>query len=151
MTYQYTYPRPALTVDALILANTSEGAHLLLIQRKNPPFQDCWALPGGFMNMDETLEQAVVRELQEETGLVCKNLQQFKTFSVVNRDPRGRTISVVFWEVIAGIPKTTAGDDAKKAQWFSVNQLPELAFDHKQIVAEYLVYVKGIPGSEISL
>jgi 8-oxo-dGTP diphosphatase len=95
-------------------------------------------VPGGFLEMDETLEQAVVRELQEETGLVCNNLQQFKSYSAVDRDPRGRTISVVFWEVLMEIPEITAGDDAEKAQWFPVDRLPELAFDHSEIIEEFL-------------
>ncbi|MBU3928511.1 MAG: NUDIX hydrolase [Bacteroidetes bacterium] len=137
MPYEYAYPRPALTVDALILCKTTNGTQILLIQRKNPPFQNCWALPGGFMDMEETLEQAVVRELQEEAGLFCKNLQQFKSYSAVDRDPRGRTISVVFWEVITEISEITAGDDAKKAHWFSLDRLPELAFDHGEIVREF--------------
>lgn len=137
MTYQYKYPRPALTVDALVLANTPEGNYLLLIQRKNPPFQDSWALPGGFMDMDETLEKAAKRELEEETGLVCDHLQQFKSYSAVDRDPRGRTVSVVFWEELSAIPETQAGDDAKEAQWFLLEQLPELAFDHQNILDEF--------------
>ncbi len=138
MPYEYAYPRPALTVDALILCKTTNGTQILLIQRKHPPFENLWALPGGFMDMDETLEQAVVRELLEETGLVCHNLQQFKSYSAVDRDPRGRTLSVVFWEVITAIPKITAGDDAKKAQWFSLDRLPELAFDHGEIIEAFL-------------
>ncbi|MFA5419682.1 MAG: NUDIX hydrolase [Bacteroidales bacterium] len=138
MTYEYAYPRPALTVDALIICKSTTETQILLIQRKHPPFENLWALPGGFMDMDETLEQAVVRELQEETGLVCHNLQQFKSFSTVDRDPRGRTISVVFWEVLTEIPEITAGDDAKKAQWFPVEQLPQLAFDHGEIIGAFL-------------
>ncbi|MDP2722954.1 MAG: NUDIX hydrolase [Bacteroidales bacterium] len=137
MAYEYAYPRPALTVDALILCKATTETQILLIQRKHPPFENLWALPGGFIEMDETLEQAVVRELQEETGLVCENLQQFKSYSAVDRDPRGRTISVVFWEVLMEIPEITAGDDAEKAQWFPVDRLPELAFDHAEIVEEF--------------
>jgi 8-oxo-dGTP diphosphatase len=112
----------------------------LLIQRKNPPFQDLWALPGGFMDIDETLEKAAKRELEEETGLICDHLQQFKSYSAVDRDPRGRTVSVVFWEVLSAIPETQAGDDAKEAQWFPLEQLPELAFDHEAIINDFKAF-----------
>jgi len=140
-TYQYKYPRPALTVDILIVAGNKDHLQILLIQRKNPPFQHHWALPGGFLDMDETLEQAAARELEEETGLVCGNLQQFKSYSAINRDPRGRTVSVVFWQKLPAIAPIKAGDDAKEAQWFSISQLPELAFDHGEIVEEFIVEI----------
>jgi len=87
--------------------------------------------------MDETLEQAAARELEEETGLVCGNLQQFKSYGAINRDPRGRTVSVVFWQKLPAIASIKAGDDAKEAQWFSLSHLPELAFDHEEIVEEF--------------
>ncbi len=94
MSFSYKYPRPAVTVDAIVFAFIGEKKEVLLIQRKNPPFKGLWALPGGFVDMNETLEEAVKRELQEETGIQIENLQQFKAYSRVDRDPRERAISV---------------------------------------------------------
>lgn len=138
MPYTYQYPRPAVTVD-IILLDTNNTANLLLIQRKKPPFQGKWAFPGGFIDAEETLEHAAVRELKEETGLTIKHLKQFKTFSEPKRDPRGRTISTVFYGYLP--PKTAdqtkAGDDAARAKWFPLENLPALAFDHDQIMIEF--------------
>lgn len=134
--FSYKYPRPAVTVDAIVFS-LKPTTKILLIQRKNPPFQNQWALPGGFLDMDETVEQAVKRELQEETGLVLDNLEQFKVFSAVNRDPRGRTLSVVFVAKIETENQLiTANDDAKSVKWFDINNLPNLAFDHQIIINE---------------
>jgi 8-oxo-dGTP diphosphatase len=136
--YSYKYPRPSVTVDALLFAKRSGQNFILLIERGNEPFRGKWALPGGFMDMDETLEEACRRELEEETGIRMGSLTQFKTYDAVDRDPRGRTISVVFWGM-ADIPAgQLAGDDAVNAGWFPVDQLPELAFDHALIIAEFL-------------
>lgn len=138
MSFCYKYPRAALTVDAIVLALVPY-AQVLLIQRKNPPFQDYWAFPGGFVDVSETVEEAVERELQEETGLRLKNLRQFKTFSAIDRDPRGRTVSVVFIAQLAGeATPLVAGDDAAAVQWFSLEALPALAFDHEAILKEAL-------------
>ncbi len=136
--YTYKYPRPALTVDIIITRIKNDVAEILLIQRLNPPFKDSWAFPGGFVDMNETLEQAAVRELQEETGLVDIKIKQFKAYSAVNRDPRGRTVSVIFTGVANDNAKIKAGDDAKNAAWFNIEQLPPLAFDHNEIVMEAL-------------
>ena len=138
MPYSYKYPRPALTVDALVFS--SEGK-VLLIQRKNPPFQGLWALPGGFVDMDETPEQAVVRELKEETGLTGISFKQFHTYGALDRDPRHRTISIVFvGKIIKSIDyKPLGSDDATAAEWFNLDQLPELAFDHHQIILDATV------------
>ena len=133
MSYTYAYPRPALTVDALIFSNGR--SKVLLIQRGNTPFKDQWALPGGFVGMNETLEEAVERELFEETGLDNLKLKQFHAFSAPDRDPRHRTISVVFTGYAnPGTFKPRAGDDASDAQWFDIVRLPSLAFDHKEII-----------------
>jgi len=134
MTYSYKYPRPALTVDAVVFRKTGEKREVLLIQRKNPPFQGDWALPGGFVDMDETLETAVARELFEETGLKNIGLQQLHAFSTPGRDPRGHTISVVFWGFLKDSQQTIAGDDAQDAAWFDIDKLPKLAFDHKDVM-----------------
>ena len=137
--YTYDYPRPSLTVDMIVTRNVSSGIELLLIQRLNPPFKDQWALPGGFVDMDETLEQAAARELAEETGLTDVELKQFKAYSEPGRDPRGHTISVVFIGQVVHNAKAIAGDDAKKVNWFNINKLPHLAFDHDEIVGEAFI------------
>ncbi len=135
--YTYKYPRPALTVDALVYTQVNGVNHVLLIRRGIEPFKDKWALPGGFVNMDELLEDACRRELKEETGLAVGKMKQFKTFDAIDRDPRHRTISVVFSVQLSSKKEVSGGDDAARAEWFSVNDLPELAFDHQEIIREY--------------
>jgi 8-oxo-dGTP diphosphatase len=133
--YTYEYPRPALTVDCIVLHRVQDQFNVLLIERANPPFQGHWAFPGGFVDMDEDLETAVKRELQEETGLQISNPVQFHTFGAPDRDPRGRTVSVVYYQTLEGpVPEVTGADDAAKAQWFPVSDLPALAFDHEEIM-----------------
>lgn len=134
MPFTYKYPRPALTVDAVVFKEIGIKKEILLIQRKFAPYKGKWALPGGFVDMDETLEQAALRELSEETGITNVALQQLKAFSTIERDPRSRTISVVFWGVANQATEVIAGDDAGKAQWFDLTQLPPLAFDHQEVV-----------------
>ncbi len=136
MSYTYTYPRPAVTVD-IILVTKQDQPRILLIQRKNDPFKDHWAFPGGFLDMDEELINAASRELKEETGIAVKELHQFKSYGTLNRDPRGRTVSVVFYAFINKELHTQAMDDAKDAQWFHLNKMPKLAFDHDTILAEF--------------
>ena len=133
--YTYKYPRPALTTDALILKKGT--AEILLIQRGIDPFKGQWALPGGFVEMDEELAVACQRELQEETGLVVSTLEQFRVYDKVDRDPRGRTISVVFYGFMDKDADVKGGDDAAQAAWFKLDQLPELAFDHAQIIKDF--------------
>lgn len=134
MSYTYTYPRQALTVDAAVFRRRSERIEVLLIQRKNPPFQGSWALPGGFVDMDETLEAAVSRELHEETGLQNIELTQMQAFSTLGRDPRGPTVSIVFLGILNNNQKAIAGDDASKASWFLIDKLPSLGFDHDAVL-----------------
>lgn len=141
--YCYEYPRPALTVDCIILTEVLNEIKILLIKRKYAPFKDKWAFPGGFVDMDETAEEAAKRELEEETGLIANDLIQIHTFSNVNRDPRGRKISVVYYSMQTyENVKIKAGDDAKEVSWFSINILPELAFDHQEILEFTLVKLK---------
>ena len=132
--YCYPYPRPAFTVDAAIF----DGQKILLIKRANDPFKGKWALPGGFMDMDETPKEAAIRELEEETGLQIPDLIQFKTYGTLNRDPRHRTISTVYYHQINAKESTKVKgcDDAMEAKWFSNTDLPELAFDHREIIDE---------------
>jgi len=135
MSYTYNYPRPALTVDAMIFSNEKKATKILLIKRKFPPYKDLWAFPGGFVDMNETLEQAVFRELSEETSLKINKLYQFHTFSDIDRDPRHRTISVVYYGYASEEKSTvSAQDDAADIAWFDLNELPKLAFDHFDII-----------------
>ncbi len=135
MSFTYDYPRPMLTVDAVVFRINGEKPEVLLIQRKHDPFAGMWALPGGYVDMNETVEEAIVRELEEETGLKTNNLRQLYTFSAIGRDPRGRTVSVTFFGLTDMNNSTVkGGDDASDAQWFAVENLPQLAFDHIKAV-----------------
>jgi len=139
MQYCYDYPRPSVSVDMAVFRKKNEGPEILLIRRKLSPYQGMWALPGGFVEIDETLEQAAARELEEETGLTGIILQQFRAFSDVNRDPRTRVITVVFYgKAAVENAKVTGGDDAEQADWFPVNNLPSLGFDHHEIISMLL-------------
>ena len=137
MSYTYTYPRPAVTADCVVI--TREAApRVLLIQRGNEPFKGCWAFPGGFMNIDETTEQCAVRELEEETGLRLSSVRQVGTYSRVDRDPRGRTLTVAYLALI-DVPVSVQGhDDAVRAEWFPLSALPPLAFDHAEIMQDVM-------------
>lgn len=135
MSYTYKYPRPAVTGDCVVITKETEPK-VLLIQRGIEPFKGCWAFPGGFMNMDETTEQCAIRELEEETGLVVSELQQIGAYSKVDRDPRGRTITVAYLAIIDAPSEVSGQDDAAKAQWFPIDALPPLAFDHEDIMRD---------------
>lgn len=132
--YCYDYPRPALTVDAVLLQTSADGIQVLLIKRARDPFEGQWALPGGFVDEDESLEDAVARELAEETGLRTLSLEQIGAFGDPGRDPRGHTVSVVFAGVLKDRALVNGGDDAKEAAWHSALEPPELAFDHNKIL-----------------
>lgn len=135
--YNYQYPRAALTVDAIVFIKEQSETFILLIERGREPFKNKWALPGGFIEMEETLEQACIRELEEETLLKVDKMTQFRTYDAIDRDPRHRTISVVFSTELKTKEKVKGSDDAAQAQWFSINDLPELAFDHKNILDDF--------------
>ena len=135
MAYTYKYPRPAVTADCIVMTREPEP-QVLLIQRGHEPFKGCWAFPGGFMNMDETTEQCAIRELEEETGLKVNNLHQVGAYSKVDRDPRGRTVTVAYLAIIEVPVEVWGQDDAAKAQWFLINALPPLAFDHEEILKD---------------
>ena len=141
--YTYEYPRPSVTADVAVL-RLEEEPEILLVQRKDPPFEGMWALPGGFMEMEETLEEAARRELLEETNLEAGELIRFDTYDKPGRDPRGRTITQVFvmiWKEEMGIP--AAGSDAKTLAWYGLTELPELAFDHNLIVRDVIKMMKN--------
>lgn len=125
-----------LTVDAVVFGyRKEEGLSILLVQRKIPPFIHQWAVPGGFVLENESLEAAVYRELAEETGVHINYLEQLYTYGQVDRDPRGRVVSVAYFGLLNPIGhRVKADSDAENAAWFNVKQLPELAFDHKAIV-----------------
>lgn len=135
------YEKPAVTADCVILRReTATGRlHILLIQRAKEPFAGRWALPGGFVNKDEPLNEAARRELREETGLRITKLRQVGAFGDPRRDPRGWTISVAY---VAEVPERAhrlkAADDAKNVGWFPVDALPKLAFDHRKIIKHAL-------------
>jgi 8-oxo-dGTP diphosphatase len=135
-TYTYDHPRPAVTADiALFRHGAQQDAwEILLVKRRKDPFAGRWALPGGFVDEMESLEDAAARELKEECGVEGVELWQFRAFGNPGRDPRGHTISIGYLGVAGGELQATAGDDAGEVRWFPVDALPELAFDHDEIV-----------------
>ncbi len=138
MPYTYKYPRPAVTADCVVITSEEEP-RVLLIERGEEPFKGCWAIPGGFLNMDETTEQCAIRELEEETGLKIDQANQIGAYCKVDRDPRGRTISVAYLAIVERPLEVSGQDDAAKAKWFPVNALPPLAFDHDEIMADAMM------------
>lgn len=130
------YKNPALTTDIIIFSKIEEKIKVLLIKRKYDPFKDCWAIPGGFVEYNEELEDSAKRELQEETGISGVIIEQLGAFGRVGRDPRGRTVSIVYYACVnASELNIKAQDDAKEAQWFNIQELPKLAFDHSEIMS----------------
>lgn len=140
MPFRYEYPRPMVTVDVALFspaASAADGLRVLLIRRRKAPFAGAWALPGGFLDMDEELADAARRELREETALRVQRLLPLGTYGKVGRDPRGRTISMVYLAAgDAARLRPQAGDDAGEVAWHEVGALPRLAFDHRQIVRD---------------
>src|SRR5262245_9236856 len=140
--FTYEYPRPSVTVD-IVIVTKEKKPRVLLIRRKHPPFEGHWALPGGFIDMDESLEESARRELLEETGVRTGKLVQLATFGDPGRDPRGRTISVVYLaRVDPKQLKPRAADDAAEVGWFPLQRPPQLAFDHKTILATARAYLR---------
>jgi 8-oxo-dGTP diphosphatase len=144
MAHTYQFARPALTADIVVFALDQDDLQVMLIQRDLEPFAGQWALPGGFVRVDETLDEAATRELQEETGLTDIFLEQLYTFGIVDRDPRERVVTVAYYALVnlAG-HSVHASSDARNAAWFPVNELPQLAFDHKQILDVALQRLRG--------
>ena len=133
--YHYEYPHPSVTTDCVIFGFDGTKLNVLLIERGVEPFKGRWAFPGGFMKMDETALQGAKRELKEETGLENAYIKQFHAFSDPNRDPRERVITIAYYALVR-ISEVKGGDDAAKAEWFPINKVPSLAFDHDLILRE---------------
>ena len=130
--YAYRYPRASVTADAVLFAERDGQTFVLLIQRGNEPYKGCWAFPGGFLEMDE---------MEEETGIVLTGMQLVGIYSDVERDPRGRVITAAY-AAMTTMPEATASDDAAAAQWWPLNALPKLAFDHDKILADAMRVLK---------
>jgi 8-oxo-dGTP diphosphatase len=144
--FTYDYPRPAVTVDVVLftVAGTLQALRLraLLIQRDRPPFAGAWALPGGFLHENEDLPAAAARELKEETGLDGVHIEQLAAIGTPGRDPRGHTVTVVWVGLVPGDRALTATGDARAARWFDVTELPQLAFDHADLLAAALRHLR---------
>lgn len=132
--YTYKHPHPAVAADCVVFAHDGADTKVLLIERKNDPCKGEWAFPGGFMNIDETAEEAACRELEEETGLTVAEVHQVGAFTAVDRDPRERVVSITYYVELPAVVAVRGADDAKKARWFSLDDLPKLAFDHEMIL-----------------
>ena len=135
--FTYKYPHPAVTTDCVIFGFDGTQLQVLLIERGIEPYKGDWALPGGFVRMDESCEECARRELEEETGLKHAYIEQFHAFSEPKRDPRERVITVAFMALVR-ISDVKGGDDAARAQWFALNEVPKLAFDHDKILRDAL-------------
>lgn len=144
MSYTYKYPRGALTTDCVVFGFDDAELKVLLIERGQAPFKGAWALPGGFVKLDETLEQAARRELYEETGLSNVFLEQLYTFGAVHRDPRERVVSVAYYALVKSSGhEARAATDAANARWFPISEIPKLAFDHAEILRTAVERLQG--------
>lgn len=144
MPHTYQYPRAALTVDCVVFGYDEGELKVLLIQRALEPFKGKWALPGGFVHVDETLDEAARRELAEEAGLKYVFLEQLYSFGALDRDPRERVVSVAFYALVKlSDHRAKAATDAANAEWFPISKTPKLAFDHAGILATALARLKG--------
>ena len=141
MEYTYKYPRPAVTADCVVMTKETVP-QVLLVERGADPYKGCWAFPGGFMNMDETTEQCAIRELEES------ELHQIGAYSKVDRDPRGRTITVAYLAIIDTPVVVTGQDDAAKAEWWPLSDLPHLAFDHYGIMQDAVALFRAMMNIE---
>lgn len=131
--YCYKYPHPSVTTDCVIFGFDGTKLSVLLVKRGVEPYKGRWAFPGGFMNMDESAEEGALRELQEETGLKGAYIRQFHTFTAPERDPRERVITIAYYALVR-MQEVAGGDDADDARWFTLDEVPQLAFDHDQIL-----------------
>lgn len=139
--YCYQYPHPAVTTDCVIFGFDGEQLKVLLIKRGIKPYIGLWALPGGFLNEKETAEEGAARELKEETGFEAAYLEQLRAYTSPGRDPRERVITIAFIALVK-IGEVKGGDDAAEAQWFAVDKIPQLAFDHDLILRDALTRLR---------
>ncbi len=139
--YSYKYPHPSVTTDCVIFGFDGSRLKVLLVERGVEPFKGKWALPGGFLRMDESAEQGALRELQEETGLKTAYIKQFHTFTDPDRDPRERVITIAYYALVR-LQDVVAGDDAARAEWFALDEVPSLAFDHDRILRTALQEIR---------
>ncbi len=139
--YKYKYPHPSVTTDCVIFGFDGAKVNVLLVERGVEPYKGRWAFPGGFMKMDESALQGAKRELYEETGLKDAYIHQFHTFTAPDRDPRERVITIAYYALVR-LSEVKAGDDAAKAQWFPLDKVPSLAFDHDQILREATIALR---------
>lgn len=139
--YEYDYPRPAVATDCVVFGFDGRSLKVLLIERGVDPFRGMWAFPGGFMRMDETAEECAVRELKEETGLSLTNVRQLGAFTSLYRDPRERIVSIAFY-ALARQSEVVGGDDAAKARWWPIDEVPQLAFDHDFILRQAMLRIR---------
>jgi 8-oxo-dGTP diphosphatase len=141
--YSYKYPHPAVTTDSVIFGFDGSNLNVLLIERGIEPYKGRWAFPGGFIRMEETAEEGARRELREETGVENVFMEQLQAFSGINRDPRERVITIAFYALIKQSDyQVIGGDDASKAHWFRLHEIPELAFDHDSILRVAMSHLK---------
>ena len=139
--YCYKYPHPSVTTDCVIFGFDGTQLQVLLIERGIEPYKGKWAFPGGFLNMNESAEEGALRELQEETGLTGAYIEQFHTFTEPNRDPRERVITIAYYALVR-IQEVKGGDDAARAKWFALDEVPQLAFDHDMILRTALTRLR---------
>lgn len=139
--YEYKYPHPAVTTDCVVFGVDGRTVKVLLIERGQEPYKGKWAFPGGFLQMDETAEECAVRELREETGLELEHVRQLGAFSAVDRDPRERVITIAYY-ALARQSEVRGGDDAARAQWWPIGEVPQLAFDHDDILRQALLRLR---------
>lgn len=151
--YSYKYPHAALTADSVVFGFEGKDLYVLLVERGGEPYKGSWAVPGGFMNIDETVEDCAARELLEETGLEALYKEEYAVFSTVHRDPRERVITVGYFSLVRKSEcHAKAGDDAAKVGWFDIRKLPPLAFDHDLVIQKALDrllekwYLKAVTG-----
>lgn len=140
----YPYPHAAITADCIVFGyDPNKTLRVLLVKRRNEPYKDCWAFPGGFMEIDEDLKTCARREVMEETGMALGEVFQFRSYSAVDRDPRERVISVVHF-AFETLAEVKGSDDAAEARWFDIDNLPELAFDHRTIIHELFEFLEDV-------
>ena len=145
MSYTYSFPRHAVTTDTVVFKSGPNCIEVLLVKRNHEPFKDFWALPGGFLEMEETPEDGARRELKEETGVEIHTMKEIGAFGDIHRDPRGRIITIAYYSFLnhPNHNGLKALSDAADANWFSISRLPEMAFDHQEILDEAILKLKS--------